>query len=230
MEQVLSYFRDYENWIYLGLGVLALWQVRKFILAWNEMRGSLFGMERDIYQARLNRAAAMLVVVVIMAAAEFTAVTIVLPSIPGGLPLPTTTLDLLATPTTTLPAMTLSPGETAPDETPTPAEQPAGEVCLVGQLNLTSPANGDRVSGVVTLRGTADITNFGFYTYEIARPGESIWLPIQVGQTPVRNDILGIWDTGTLEPGDYMLRLRITDNVGTEVATCVIQVLIDITP
>jgi hypothetical protein len=229
MEQVLQFFSDYEIWIYIILGVLALWQIRKFAIAWEELRGAFFGLERDAAQGRVNSAATMLVLVIIMAVAEFTVVTFIVPTVPGAMPLPTETLDLLATPTTTLPAPTLNPIET-PQATPTPGELPAAEGCVAGQINLTAPVNGDRVSGSVTLRGSANIPNFGFYTYEIARPGETIWLPVQVGQQPVSKDVLGTWDTSSLTPGDYLLRLVVTDNLGNALTPCAIQVTVEAAP
>jgi hypothetical protein len=228
MEPALQFFRIYEFWIYGILIVLAFWQMRKFAHAWNELRGTVFGMEREAAQARLNQTATILVLIIIMAVAEFTLVSIVIPSIPAASPLATSTLDLLATPTTTL-APALGEGEEG-GPTATPAELPAAEGCTPGQINLTGPVNGDQVSGMVTLYGTANIPNFGFYTYEIARPGESIWLPVQVGRQPVVNDVLGIWDTTALEAGDYMLRLVVTDNIGTALTPCAIQVRVIPTP
>ena len=222
MEQILQLFSIYEVWIYGILAILAIWQARKFAVAWNELRGTIFGMEREAAQARLNQAATMLVLVIIMAIAEFTLVSIVIPSMPGASPLPTATLDLLATPTTTLAPVSGESEEGGP--TATPSELPAAEGCTPGQINFTRPLNGDQVTGMISLQGTANIPNFGFYTYEIARPGETVWLPLQVGRQPVVNDVLGIWDTVALEPGDYMLRLVVTDNIGTALNPCAIQV------
>jgi hypothetical protein len=227
MEQVLQFFRSYEIWIYVILGVLAIWQIRKFVLAWEELRGAFFGLEREAAQSRVNSAATMVVLLIIMAITEFTIVTFVVPTLPGANPLPTLTLDLLATPTITLPAPTQNPNETQ-EATPTPGEVPAAEGCVAGQINLTSPLNGDRISGSITIRGSADIPNFGFYTLQIARPGDVIWVPKQVGQQPVKNDILGTWDTTLLTPGDYMLKLVVTDNLGNELAPCVIQVTVEL--
>ncbi len=229
MEQALQFFKDYEIWIYALLGILALWQVRKFALAWEELRGAFFGLEREAAQSRLNSAATMVVILIIMAVAEFTLVTFVIPTVPGANPLPTMTLNLLATPTTTLPAATQKPNET-PGATPTPGELPAAEGCIAGQVNLTEPLNGDRISGSVTVQGSADMANFGFYTLQIARPGDTVWLPILVGQQVIKNEILGTWETSTLTPGEYMLRLVVTDNVGNEQTPCAIQVTIDAPP
>src|SRR5512139_2765133 len=101
MDEALQFFRDYEIWIYVILGILALWQIRKFALAWEELRGAFFGLEREAAQSRVNSAATMIVILIIMAVAEFTIVTFVIPTLPGANLLPTPTLDLLATPTTT---------------------------------------------------------------------------------------------------------------------------------
>jgi hypothetical protein len=102
-----------------------------------------------------------------------------------------------------------------------------GEGCVPGQVMLTQPENGEEISGIVTLEGTADIENFGFYKYEVARPGETIWLTIQAGRTIVQDGELGQWDTRTLESGDYSLRLVVTDNEGNSIEPCVIQVRVN---
>lgn len=227
MEQVLQFFRAYEIWIYIVLGVLALWQIRKFTLAWGELRAAFFGLEREAAQARVNSAATMVVLLILMAVAEFTVVTFVAPTVPGANLLPTATLDLLATATTTLPAPTQNPNKTQ-EATPTPGELPAAEGCTVGQVNLTFPLNGNRVKGSIDIKGSADTANFGFYTLQIAHPGDTAWLPIQVGQKPVKNDNLSSWDTSSLTPGEYMLKLVVTDNVGNELSPCTIQVTVEL--
>ena len=51
MEQVFQFFQAYEIWIYVTLGILILWQIRKFVLAWEELRGAFFGLEREAAQA-----------------------------------------------------------------------------------------------------------------------------------------------------------------------------------
>jgi hypothetical protein len=214
MEEALQFFRTYEIWIYIVLGLFSLWQVRKFILAWDELRGAVFSMERDSAQARLNSAAILLVLLLAMAIIEFMIVTFVVPTFPGANLLSTPTLNLLATTTTTLsPSTSIIEGTpVVATQTGTAGEQP--EDCIPGQVMITSPQDGEQVSGEVSLIGTANIPNFGFYKYEIARPGETIWLPIQVGEEVRQDENLGIWDTSTLAPGDYSLRLVVTDNQG----------------
>jgi hypothetical protein len=222
MEEALQFFKAYEFWIYVGLGALALWQIRKFAISWEELRGAVFGMERENAQARINQSAAILLLLLVLAFVEFMAVTFIVPSVPGALPLPTATLDLLATATITLPAGTPLPDTT---QTPISSQEPiAGEGCTPEQINFTTPVDGDEVSGVVVLIGTVDVPNLGFYKYELARPGETIWLPIQVGEQVKRDEELGTWDTSNLAPGTYALRLVVTDNQGATLQPCVIQV------
>ena len=46
MEEALSFFRAFEAWIYLLLGLGGLFYLRKFFLAWWELQGAGFGLER----------------------------------------------------------------------------------------------------------------------------------------------------------------------------------------
>jgi hypothetical protein len=230
MEEALRFFRTYELWIYLLLALGGIVYVRKFILAWDELRGAAFGLERESAQARINHSASMLVLLLVMAIAEFSLVTFVAPSFPGANPLLTPTLDLLATPTTTLPAEQASLGpeqELAPTTTLPPVAPLQGEGCLPGQVELAEPMDGKEVIGVVTLMGTVKSENFGFYKYEVARPGDPLWLTIQAGRDIVEDGELGQWDTRSLQNGDYQLRLVVTDNQGETLPPCIIQVRIN---
>jgi hypothetical protein len=224
MAEVLRFFRSYEIWIYIILGVLALWQIRKFTVAWEDVRGAAFGLEREAAQNRLNQAATMLLLLLLMSVSEFLLVYIVAPSVPGAIPIPSPTLNLLATATAVLPLETVNP-----DAIETPTVSPndgsaAGQGCVPGSVMISSPKEGDTVSGVVKVDGTADIPNFGFYKYEISRPGDSIWLSLNAGEAPVKDGLLGEWITDMLPAGDYMLRLVVTDNKGQTLPACVIQV------
>jgi hypothetical protein len=89
---------------------------------------------------------------------------------------------------------------------------------------LSDPVDGSEISGVVIIKGTADIQNFGFYKYEVARLGDTVWQTIQAGREIKQESELGQWDTRTLAPGDYMLRLIVIDNQGETLEPCVIQV------
>ncbi len=229
MDEVLRFFNTYEAIIYLGLGVLAIWEIRSFVLAWEEVRGAAFGLERESAQGRLNRAAILLVLVLFMAISEFSLVSFVVPGVPSALPLLTPTLDLLATPTSTLPPLVVEAGGTPGTGTPAPTAvpTPAGKGCIPGKLIFTIPKNGEQVTGKVSISGTVDFPNLGFYKYEVQYPGENIWLPLQAGREIKKEAELGIWDTSLLTPGDYKLRLIATDNAGQTIGDCEIQIRVE---
>lgn len=225
MEEALRFFRTYELWVYLLLSLVGLIYIRKFILAWQELRSAAFGLERDSAQSRLNQAASILVLLLTMAITEFVLVSYIAPAVPGAIPLLTPTLDLLATPTSTLPAQVTQPAEAAlPTTTITPSLSLPTGGCIPDQLMISYPAEGDEISGAVEITGTVDIPNFGFYKLEMKRPEESNWLTILAGNQIRRNEILGIWNTSLLPPGYHQLALVVTDNQGKSMQPCIVQV------
>lgn len=225
LEETLRFFKAIETWVYLVIGLVALFFARRFILGWQELRDAAFGLERENARGRLNAAAIVLVLLLAMTITEFVLVSFVAPAMPGVDALPSPTLDLLASPTTTLSA------EAAEAQgTPTPAPtgisatpgQPAG--CIVGQVEITSPQSGSEIGGVVDITGTANIPNFGFYKLEMKRPEETAWLTILAGNTVANNALLGSWNTSLLPPGEHQLSLVLTDNQGASLPACIIQV------
>jgi hypothetical protein len=230
MEEALRFLRTYEFWIYSILAIGGLIYIRKFFLAWEELREAAFGLERESAQSRLNQAASMLIMLLAIGFGVFFLVSFVSPTVSGANPLLTPTLDLLASPTTTLAVeeVTLNGSDTTSSETPLPPPIPnVIEGCTPGQVMITDPENGSMVSGVVTIVGTAQAPNFGFFKYEVQRAGDPIWLTILAVRESKLDEELGPWDTRALPPGEYQLRLVVTDNEGNSLPPCVIQVRVD---
>jgi hypothetical protein len=235
MEEALSFFRAFELWIYILLGLGGLIYIRKFILSWQELREAGFGLERDSAQARLNQAAIILVLLLTMAVSEFVLVSFVAPSVPGATPIPTPTLNLLATATSTLPAGTSgtsgTPADSASDLATAPAEAAFADTgCVPGQIEINNPSKDQDVNGVVEILGTANITNFGFYKIEMKRPDELTWQTLQAGNQVVQGGKLGDWDTRRLTPGEYQLGLVVVDNQARLSPACVMQVRVSVSP
>ena len=226
MEEALRFLRAYELWVYLLLGLGGMFYVRKFILAWGELRGAVFGLERESAQARLNQAASVLVLLLVVAVTVFVLVSFIAPTVPGAVPLLTPTLDLLATPTITLPSGTQEAGEPilTPTATLLPGGTPPVNGCVPGQIMITFPEDGSEVTEIVDVIGTANTPNFGFYKLEMKRPEETSWLTILAGNEPKTDEILGTWNTGLLAPGNHQLSLVVIDNQGGSSAPCIIQV------
>ncbi len=226
MEEALSFFRAFEVWIYLILGLGGLFYIRKFILAWEELREAGFGLERENAQGRLNQSASVLVVLLMIAIAEFVLVSFVAPTVPGANSLPTPTLSLFATPSLTLPPQAVQTGQTRVSATPNPTEL-AQSICVANQIEIISPKGGAQVSGVVEIIGTSAIPNFGFYKFQIRRSGEAGWVILQAGNEVKQNAKLGDWDTRRLSPGEYELGLFVVDNQGRISLPCVVKLIVN---
>ena len=85
--------------------------------------------------------------------------------------------------------------------------------------SIALPVEGAVLQGVVEVRGSANVPGFANYelqygvTHDPGAFSAAIWGPVG---NPVENDILGYWDTSTLQPGPHTLRLVIRDQFGSE--------------
>jgi len=227
MDEALHFVKVYEVWIYLLLGLGGVIYLRKFIQAWHEFQGAIFGLERESAQNRLNQAASVLALLIMMAVGEFVLVSFVAPLRPEASPLPTPTIDLLASPTTTLasPGIEMEADAVPLTSTPLPTIALDTGECVPDRIQITFPKPDEEVRGEVAIRGTADIPNFGFYKLEYAQREEPLWLTIQAGRTPVQEgDLVELWDTTRLPPGEYILQLVIVDNTGQPLPPCRIPI------
>ena len=143
----------------------------------------------------------------------------IIPGLPSEVFLSPPTIDVLATPTGTLSADFMTQFAALP---PPVAVNTAG--CIPNQVIITSPEPGEQVQGTVELIGTVNIPNLGFYKYEVASQGSDTWATISADRVVVKNGVLGRWDTAPLTPGDYQLRLVVTDNQGKSLSPCVVPV------
>ncbi len=81
-----------------------------------------------------------------------------------------------------------------------------------GYADITRPAAGEAIFGLVTIEGSADHPSFVSYELSFAyQPNpEDTWFPIMGSiQTSVSEGRLGIWDTTGITDGTYQLRLRV---------------------
>ncbi|MFN8413622.1 MAG: hypothetical protein U0Z26_14650 [Anaerolineales bacterium] len=144
----------------------------------------------------------------------------IIPGLPADALVTTPTIDFISTPTGTLSPEMMT--QFAPLVLATQPASAAG--CVPGQVNLTSPKPGDEIKGAIDLIGTVNILNFGFYKYEVAAQGSDTWATISADRKIVVDSSLGRWDTTALTPGDYQLRLVVTDNAGTSLPPCIVPV------
>jgi hypothetical protein len=223
MAAILGLFIQFAPLIYIVLILVALFGLRWLIKARSELRGSAYGLEREIAHRRMSQALSILVVVGFLASAEFILVFFLVPNIPALSLLDTPTINPLSTPASQIPLQpvgTIGPG--TPGSTPT--LQTTG--CIPGQIGITFPKPGDQIQGQITLLGSANIPNFGFYKYEFKPIGSDNWAAIVANNKVVLNSTLGNWDTTAVATGDYLLRLVVTDNQGNELPACIVPIRI----
>ena len=87
------------------------------------------------------------------------------------------------------------------------APQPQGQAIA----QITSPTDGQTLTGLVSITGSADHPDFA--RWELAygpdpNPNDA-WQPFAGGDKPILNGTIGTWNTGVIADGRYALRLRV---------------------
>ena len=211
-----GFLATYEALIYILLVLVGVFLGRWLWRTWKAWRGAIYGLEREVSQRRFARALAANVIWFALLLGEFVIASFIVPSMPASIFIPTPTVDLLTTPTGTISADMAA----TLDARPTPQSEDFSEGCVPDKRIITSPVPGENLSGIVNLVGTVNVEDFGFYKFEIAPAGSETWSPIYAGREIIQDDILGRVDTAGLIPGDYRLRLVVTNNIGEAMEPC----------
>jgi len=222
MAEVYKFLALYEALIYILLAIGGLFTFRWLWRSWRESQTAVYTMEREFSSRRLGQSAAISILIVVLFCTEFFMATFIIPGLPSEVFLTTPTLDFISTPTGTL-----SP-EMMTQFANLPLQASVANLigCTPNQIMITSPKAGEEVKGTVELVGTVNVPNFGFYKYEVARSGSDTWATISADRNTVSNGKIGDWNTTALTPGDYQLRLVVTDNQGVVLPPCVVPVRI----
>ncbi len=88
MIEILGFLTKYEVWIYILAGGIAIIYARKVVLALEERRAAVFGLERENANRQLASAGSFLGFMILLAVAEFVLVTFVSPFVPQAKDLP----------------------------------------------------------------------------------------------------------------------------------------------
>jgi hypothetical protein len=219
MAAFYRFLSSYEALIYIVLAIGGLFSFRWLWRSWRESQSSVYRMEREFSSRRLSQSTAVFALIAILFCAEFFIASFIVPGLPAN-DLSTPTLDLISTPTGTLSPAVMTQFANLPLLVFTPS----ASGCTPGQIMIASPKPGDEVKGSVELSGIASIPNFGFYKLEAAPQGGSAWSIFSAGSKPISNGVLGKWDTTAITPGDYQLRLIVTDNQGAALTPCIVSV------
>lgn len=223
MVELLQFLKEFEGGIYLVLLTMALIFGARLYSVLQEKKKTAFSLEREVIQKKINSNIAFLAIVGVLFIGQILLVSVASVRYPGLYTLRTPTAGELPTPTDMFQAMMQM------EETPEGLEQTQTSValtgCIPGQIEWLSPLSGEEVTGSVPLSGTINVPNMGFYKYEYRFQPDSIWTPISAGNKPVIDGSLGgVWNTEEITPGNYYLRLVISDNANNLLQPCEIQV------
>jgi hypothetical protein len=131
-------------------------------------------------------------------------------------------INPMASPTTTLSVLNVeTPG---PVLVPLESQEDLVSECITDVLEITSPVDGEQVSGTVELIGSVNVEDFGSYKYEYSTTGTINWITIAAGNQLKLDESLGFWYTSSLTPGPYLLKLVPLNNLGEELTPCIITV------
>jgi hypothetical protein len=211
----------YELPIYIVLALGGLYGLRLLWVAWGQWRESVYTLEREFALRQMGQASAWVILMLVLICGELFTASFIVPSLPASAFIATPTIDLLATPTGTISAALATQLALTPLPEPTLGNTSG---CDPKSLIITAPKPGSEVSGTVDLVGTVQIPDFGFYKYEVAPLNSDAWATIAATTTPVPNGLLGHWDTTSLTPGDYQLRLVVVNTQGQSLTPCIIPI------
>ena len=227
--RVVDWVNQYATWIYVVCGVGLVICARTWFVARQSKKRAIFKLERELAVARESRAISMSalligVLVGVTALKFYVAPTIeAAPITPTATPTsflfeePPTREIPTETPTSPLPTPTrLAIVRTPEPPAPPTATPPPPMACPQPGVCITSPASGARVSGVVQIRGTANIDRFQFYKVEYGMGEEpSSWHSTSdIHGQPVADGLLETWNTAGFPDGAYKLRLTVVDVTG----------------
>ncbi len=225
--------------IYLLAGAGIFFAVRGLWQARREKQRAVFGLEREAALHKQQRAFRSAIMLALLIGMIYVIQNIIVPNLsePEAAPEPTPIVFVTALPTAT-PALLLFPTVT-PTVGPPPAE--VGEAtappetpvngCEIIGSTISLPQPGDTVSGQVAVRGEANVLNFAQYKFEVKGPSTGgDWAVVGTYNVPVVNGLLGVWDSTSLMPGNYILRLVIFRQDGTYLPPCEVPIIISSQP
>lgn len=230
MADAIRFFQQYESVIYFLLGVFIIFYGWRFYKAWEELRGSVFGLEQRNDQRRLTRSAVSIFVMLLLGLGVFSMVTFAQSVIDTS----ETVADMI------LPEG-MSPDEedadasdvstandgSLPTATPLPTVAVDANLCDPDSINITSPVINQEVSGEYEITGIVNVDDFGYFVIQFAKPNAELWTSIQASRTLVPEEAtLAVWDTTRWPVDSYVLQLVVTTSDGEEYPPCRVPIRI----
>ena len=214
MVTFLTFLRDYEMvWYYL-MGLLALWYLYHFLAAQVRLAKANFGLERELLQGQRNAAAGKFLLAILLAVGLYLAVQYGLPEAQR--------VERIRNEASAVTLPTITPS-------PTPMELFGVDVsgCNNPNAKILQPRPGEAVKGKVTIQIIAEIPNFAFYKIELGRPDEpDVWITLFNNNEAATEEqpFSWSWDSATISPGVYHLRMTVFAADETFPPPCVVPI------
>ena len=224
MAAFFSFLEQNEILIYVLFGFVFLIYLQRLLRAIREWRRALYGLEKETSMRIIATSSVVLMIVGLMLVLEFSMANYIAPAYPDVLALPTATIDFESTPEGNE-STTAMPGGT-PEPTLVTMNPLVSGGCEAGKLEWISPEAGSELRGSVQLMVTVQFDDLAFYKYEFSQAGSDIWTTIAADDSNEAETELPAWNTGTVVPGDYLLRLVVINRENQTLPACEIPVTI----
>lgn len=235
MTTLLTFIARIATFLYVLAGIGILFALRSFAQARGARRVAVFGLEREEAESRLRQSGSTILLLVLLIGVVYSVRNVVVPNIQEPGPPPTVTpmvffvtQQATATQTRLLYPTVTATVPVAPDTGINYATaDPNGNGCDLQGARITSPTPGQTVSGLVSVEGEANILNYSQHKLELSGPvTEGAWVVVWTSTSPIFPGWLGDWDTSSLAPGDYTLRLVVLRTDGSFPTPCRVQVVV----
>ena len=236
MQTLISFIARISFILYVLIATGVFFSIRRLFVSRQYRRVAVFGLEKEKAQNDQRAAINAIIALLIAATAVYAVTNIIEPNVNFGqeeMITPTPEIFVAAAPTAT-PAIVLYPTITPTPGLP-PAEAEAASVedegepidgCAIIGSNITVPEPGQNVSGQVQVEGEANVFDFAQYKFEVKGDFTgNEWVVVGTFNTP-RTGFLGTWDSTSLAPGNYILRMVVSQSSGNIVTPCEVPIVI----
>jgi hypothetical protein len=229
MYEILNFLKTYEYVIYFVFGLGAVLYSYRFFMAWMEIRASVFGLELVSAQRKLNQSSMGLFVLLFFTVIVFVLITFVSPVITPELSIPDTdeTISSIATQQSESGGVVVSGTTTPALPTALPTVSLFEGGCIVEVIDISYPEAGETIRGAISVTGTANMVDFGYFKLDIAKSQQELWSTFQAGSSVVIDNVLDDnFDSSLFTPGEYVIQLVIVNAEGESQTPCRIPIII----
>lgn len=235
MSTLLEFIARISPFIYVLAAIGSFFALRRALQGQQALRIAVFGLEREAAREKRRGGISTILVMGLVAGVVYIIANIVVPNM-SGLPQEPTPTPLVfvtqqGTPTEVrllYPTITATVGVPQSAEG-VPTSDPTINGCDIQGARITSPISGATVSGQVVVEGEANVLNQVQYKFEL-RGGATGSSWIVVGTYPdftgVPSGYLGAWDSTSLTPGNYTLRMVVLREDGSFPTPCEVPIVV----